>query len=352
MLPGRHRSPGAFPTERLRQPGTATVSPSRCGEKGAGLLSVIMPVFDEVAALDVFLPRLRDALDDSGLDYEVLAVDDGSSDGSLEALRRAATHWTEFRVLTLGRNRGHQVALMAGLRLASGDIVATLDSDGQHPPELLVEAIVRFRQDRLDVLHIQRDAPVALSRTKRLTSVLFYRVIERLTDGGGASVGDFRLMSGRARRALLELSGPVVIRAALPQLGLPSGVMSYREQERIAGNTKYTTRRMIRLAVDAVLNVSTKPLRWASSFALGLTGLAIVWVASVIATYLVGRTVPGWASVMVAVLTIGALQLGILAVMGQYLARIYEVVLNRHEPVIREVTPGSDRIPSSDGPSS
>lgn len=298
-----------------------------------------MPVFDEAVALAVFLPRLRVALDASGLSYEVIAVDDGSTDTSLRLLLNEAAEWPQLRALTLGRNRGHQVALMAGLRHARGDVIATLDSDGQHPPELLAEAVDRLRSEDVDVLHIQRDGVVALPRTKRFTSAVFYRLMGRLTDGGHVSVGDFRVMTSRAGRELQRLAGPIVLRAALPQLGLPSGLMTYREEARIAGVSKYTTRRMSRLAVDAVLNVSTRPLRWASRLALSLSLLAAIWIISVVVTYLLGRTVAGWASVMVAVLIIGALEFGILAIMGQYLARIYEVVLNRHDPVVREVTP-------------
>lgn len=308
------------------------------------MLSVVVPVYNEASALAVFLPRLRAALDELPTPYEVIAVDDGSVDRSLELLRSAARDWDGLRVLTLGRNRGHQVALMSGLRASTSEVVVTLDSDGQHPPEVLDEALRRLRDDALDVLHLERTAPTPLPLRKRLTSRLFYVLIARLTDGGAASVGDFRLITRRVNEALQQLAGPVVIRAALPQLGFPSGVMTYREGLRAAGTTKYTTRRMVRLAIDAVLNVSTRPLLWASSLAFGLTGLAVLWAASVIVTFLLGRTVPGWASVMVAVLTIGALQLGVLAVFGQYLARVYDVVLQRHDPVVREVTPGEGAI--------
>ena len=302
------------------------------------MISVIVPVYDEELVLPDFLRRLRTVMDSVEQPYEVLVVDDGSDDRTIAVARDTMQQWPQLRVLSLGRNRGHQVALMAGLSQARGATIVTMDGDGQHPPEALPDAIQELIHRDLDVLHMRRDGLTPQSRFKRIPSDLFYRGIEALMDGEAAApVGDFRVLSRRASVALQGLSGPVVIRAALPLLGLRSGELEYREGLRSAGQSKYTVRRMSRLAVDAALNVSTRPLRVTSTAAIIVTGIAGLWSIAVVVAFLQGQTVAGWPSVMLAVLVLGSIQLTVLAVQGQYLARMYDVVLGRHDPVVQEI---------------
>ncbi|MEU0150371.1 glycosyltransferase family 2 protein [Micromonospora fulviviridis] len=294
-------------------------------------LSVVVPMFNEEAVLRLLAVRLRGVLDGLGEAYEVVAVDDGSTDGTPAALAALRVGWPELRVLRLRRNSGHQAALHAGLLRARGAYVASIDADLQDPPEVIVELLRRARADSLDVVYAVRADRSRDTRFKRWTAGGYYRLVRRLVgEQVPAQAGDFRLLSRAVVEALRELPerGPV-LRLVVPWLGFPSGEVTYERQERAAGRTKYSLSRMAGLAAESVTSFSAAPLRMATW--LGLVGVAVCGVLVVVAVlaWFAGVTVSGWPSLYVAILFLGAVQLLCLGLLGEYVARIYTAVQGR-----------------------
>ncbi|MGV9808286.1 glycosyltransferase family 2 protein [Micromonospora chersina] len=294
-------------------------------------LSVVVPMFNEEAVLPLLAVRLRGVLDGLGEAYEVVAVDDGSTDATPAALAALRVGWPELRVLRLRRNSGHQAALHAGLLRARGAYVASIDADLQDPPEVIVELLRRARADNLDVVYAVRADRSRDTRFKRWTAGGYYRLVRRLVgEQVPAQAGDFRLLSRAVVEALRELpERNPVLRLVVPWLGFPSGEVTYERQERAAGRTKYPLSRMAGLAAESVTSFSAAPLRVATW--LGLVGVAVCGVLVVVAVlaWFAGATVSGWPSLYVAILFLGAVQLLCLGLLGEYVARIYTAVQGR-----------------------
>ncbi|SCF44241.1 glycosyltransferase family 2 protein [Micromonospora mirobrigensis] len=295
------------------------------------VLSVVVPMFNEEAVLPLFARRLRAVLDGLGETYEVVAVDDGSTDGTPAGLAALRMGWPGLRVVRLRRNSGHQAALVAGVLRAHGRYVVSIDADLQDPPETIAEMLRRARADDLDIVYGVRDDRSTDSPFKRWTAGAYYRLMRRLVGKQvPAQAGDFRLLSRAAVEALRELpERSPVLRLVVPWLGFPSGAVSYRRQERPAGRTKYPISRMVGLAAESVTSFSAAPLRFATW--LGLAGVVLcgVLVLLAVAAWLGGATVSGWPSLYVAVLFLGAVQLLCLGLLGEYVARIYTAVQGR-----------------------
>lgn len=294
-------------------------------------LSVVVPVFNEEDCLPLLATRLRGALDGLGEPYEVVAVDDGSVDASPAVLAGMRRDWPQLRVIRLRRNSGHQAALTAGLFRARGAYVASIDADLQDPPETIVEMLRLARGEKLDIVYGVRSDRSTDTPFKRWTADLYYRLVRRLVGKSIPShAGDFRLLSRSTVDALRELpERRPVLRLVVPWLGFPSGEVSYVRQERAAGSSKYPLSRMLRLATDSITSFSAAPLRVATW--LGLGGMLLCGLLLVIAfaAYLRDSTVAGWASLYVAVLFLGAVQLFCLGLLGEYVARIYDAVQAR-----------------------
>jgi glycosyltransferase involved in cell wall biosynthesis len=294
-------------------------------------LSVVVPVYNEEDVLPLFAERIRPVLDELGVPYEVLAVDDGSKDATpvvLEVMRR---RWTQLRVVRLRRNSGHQNALTAGLHRARGEYVVSIDVDLQDPPEVIAEMLRLAETSGLDVVHGVRTDRSTDSPFKRWTAGLYYRLVRRIV---GTPVphnaGDFRLLSRTAVDALIDLPENLpVYRLLVPWLGLPSGEVTYARERRAAGRSKYPITKMIRLAVDSITGFSAAPLRVATWLGCAGIALCVVLAGAVLAAYLWGTVVPGWSSILVAVVFLGALQLLCLGLLGEYVARIFTAVQGR-----------------------
>ncbi|MFC8847163.1 MULTISPECIES: glycosyltransferase family 2 protein [unclassified Micromonospora] len=322
-------------------------------------LSVVVPMFNEESVLPLFARRLRAVLDALGELYEVLVVDDGSTDGTAAGLAGLRARWPQLRVLRLRRNSGHQAALVAGVLRARGRWVVSLDADLQDPPETVAEMLRRARADGLDIVYGVRADRSRDTRFKRWTAAGYYRLMRRLVGKQvPAQAGDFRLLSRAAVEALRELpERSPVLRLVVPWLGFPSGEVTYQREERAAGRTKYPLSRMAGLAAESVTSFSAAPLRVATW--LGLVGVAVcgVLVVVAIAAWLGGSTVTGWPSLYVAILFLGAVQLLCLGLLGEYVARIYTAVQGRPAYFVASDTaePGAADAdgrgaPDADGP--
>ncbi|MEU7824356.1 glycosyltransferase family 2 protein [Catellatospora sp. NPDC049133] len=294
-------------------------------------LSVVIPMYNEQEVLPLLIGRLRPLLDGAGLDYEVVAVDDGSADATAPMLLLACREWAQLRVVRLRRNSGHQAALTAGLHRARGEYVASIDADLQDPPEKILEMLALARAESLDIVYGVRDDRTADTPFKRHTAQVYYRLMRRLV---GKKVphnaGDFRLLSRAAVEALRAMpERQPVYRLLVPWLGFPSGEVAYRREVRAAGSTKYPLSKMVRLAVDSVTDFSAAPLRLATWSGLASFLLCFVLGCYSLARFVVGATVSGWTSLFTAILFLGGVQLLCLGLLGEYLGRVFVEVKGR-----------------------
>lgn len=294
-------------------------------------LTVVVPVYNEAEVLPLLVARLRPVLAAIGTGYEVLAVDDGSTDASPVLLQRYRRDWPQLRVLRLRANAGHQAAISAGLARARGAYVVTIDADLQDPPEVIATMLALARREAVDVVYGVRTDRRTDTAFKRSTAQAYYRVMRGVS---GAHVvdqaGDFRLMSRATVEAVNALPEQHrVLRLVVPTLGFPSAAVPYEREARAAGTSKYPLRRMIGLTLDSVTGHSMAPLRLATWCGL-LGGLAALGVlAYALVARAMGAVVAGWTSTVVAVSAVGAVQLLCLGVLGEYVGRMYTMLQRR-----------------------
>ena len=300
-------------------------------------LSVVVPLHDEQESLEELTRRLTAALDAlPGLDAEVILVDDGSRDASYPMMVALAGRDSRIKVVQLSRNFGHQVAITAGIELSSGDAVVVMDGDLQHPPELIAD-FVRLWRDGHDVVYgVMQARPEGWF--KRITARGFYGLLRRLTKVDmPAAAGDFRLVDRVAVDAFVSMrERDRYVRGMFAWLGFRQAGVDYVPPPRFAGRSKYTVRRMARLAFDAIFSFSIYPLRIALGFGLVVSVISfVVGVVSGISKYVGIYTVPGWATIVVVTTFIGGIELVVLGVIGEYIGRIYEEVKRRPLYVVR-----------------
>ena len=310
-------------------------------------LSLVVPVKDEEAALKLFLARvvpLLEKLDDpAARSFEILFIDDGSSDGTLELIRAANAADPRIRGLSLSRNFGKEAALSAGLDRVRGKAVIPLDVDLQDPPEVIAPMLAAWRGG-VDVVYGVRDNRASDSLPKRLTADLYYRAHNWLSsDKIPEHAGDFRLLDRRVVEVIRQMpERNRFMKGLFAWAGFKQASVSYHREERKVGATKFNYWRLWTLAIDGITSASTVPLRvWSyvgGSVALFALGYAIFII---IRTLTSGIQVPGYASLMVAILFLGGLQLFSLGVLGEYVGRILTEVKHRPLYVVRE-TIGSD----------
>lgn len=301
------------------------------------LHSIVVPMYNEEQVVDLFFERLTAALANVP-SYEVIVVDDGSTDRTWELLLAARDRIPQLRLVRFSRNFGHQTAITAGIDAARGDTVTVIDADLQDPPELIPDMIARWR-DGADVVLAVRTARRGESVFKRATARVFYRLVRRLAAiDVPVDAGDFRLMSRRAVDALVSMrERNRYVRGMVAWVGFRRDVVEYERDPRAAGTTKYPLGKMLRLAMDGIVSFSLRPLQL--SGALGALAALLGFGVLVYAVFerLAGRDVlPGWTSLMVAILFMGGVQLLSLAVLGEYVGRIYEEVKGRPLYVVSE----------------
>ena len=289
-------------------------------------LSVVVPCYNEEACLAELHARIAKAASSvAGDDYEIVLVNDGSRDRSWEIMRELAATDPRLVAVNLSRNHGHQLALTAGLDLCSGERILIIDADLQDPPELLPQMIEEMERQQADVVYAVRRARAGETAFKRGTAKLFYRLLSKLAEIEiPLDTGDFRLMSRRALDALLSLPEQArFIRGMVAWVGFKQVPIAYDRAERHAGQTKYPLARMMRFALDAVTGFSTAPLRFASHFGLWLVAASALLVAYIGFAFLTGRAIQGWTSLMLVVVVLGAVQMFVLGMIGEYLGRLY-----------------------------
>lgn len=293
-------------------------------------LSVVAPVMNEMENIGELVERVDQAVGDLGVTWELVLVDDGSSDGTWDEIVGEATEREEVRGLSLSRNFGHQNALFAGLRHASGKAIVSLDGDLQHPPEVIPRLFEEWR-DGAQIVKTRRIASSDSSWFKRFTSRWFYRifsVLSGLPAQEGAS--DFRLVDRAVVAAITKMRDPdLFLRGMVDWVGFETTTVSYKAQPRAGGQSKYDLKRMFRFATSAVVSFSVIPLKLALWIGFLTGGFSFVMIVYGIVRFFQGETVPGWASIV----TFSALMFGmlfvVLGIIGLYLGSIHEAVKNR-----------------------
>jgi polyisoprenyl-phosphate glycosyltransferase len=293
--------------------------------------SIVIPILDEEDTLGELHRRVAAVLDQLDGPGEVVLVDDGSTDGSWALMQEVAAADERFRPLRLSRNFGHQIAITAGLDRARGDAVVIIDGDLQDPPELIVEMAARWREG-YEVVYAHRTDRVGESRLKLRTASAYYRMLARLSDVEiPRDVGDFRLMDRIVVDAVSHMREHArYLRGMVAWVGYRQTAVDYTRDPRAAGETKFSMGRMLRFATDGVLSFSAAPLRLALRLGLLISMVSFAYgVVAVVLKVTGAFTVPGWTSLVVVTAFLGGIQLVVLGIMGEYVARIHEEVKGR-----------------------
>jgi dolichol-phosphate mannosyltransferase len=298
------------------------------------LLSVVAPVYNEELLIDEFYARVSSALD--GLEFELVLVDDGSSDGTAAALERIAGSDPRVRVVYLSRNFGHQTALTAGLDHARGDAVVMLDADLQDPPELIPKMLDNWSAG-IDVVYAVREQRDGESRFKLATARWFYSLFDRLAQVElQHNSGDFRLLDRRALDALLSMrERNRFLRGMTVWVGYTQAAVPYRRDPRFAGETKYTFTKMLRFSLDAISSFSDRPLQLATLLGFLISTLAFIAIPVVAVLRLTHSYLPGFGAITITVLLLGGIQLITIGIIGEYVGRIYDEVKGRPLYLVR-----------------
>ena len=306
-------------------------------------LSIVVPCFNEEACLPALHERLAAAARGAvGEDYEIVLVNDGSRDSSwpiMQAITRTDGH---VLAVNLSRNHGHQLALTAGLDLCRGDHVLIIDADLQDPPELLPQMLETMRRENADVVYGVRKSRSGETAFKRATAHGFYRLLSRATEVNiPVDAGDFRLMSRRALDAFLAMPEQArFIRGMVAWIGFKQVPFAYDRAERFAGETKYPLSKMMRFAFDALTGFSSAPLKLASHAGMWLAAGSILLIVYIAYAWLSGHSIQGWTSLMLVVVVLGAVQMFVLALMGEYIGRLYNEAKRRPLYIVQEIAGG------------
>jgi len=268
---------------------------------------------------------------------EILFIDDGSHDDSFDIVRALGNNDSRVKGISLSRNFGHQVALLAGLQHAHGKVIITMDADLQHPPETIIRMLEEHKKG-FEIVNTRRKSGKETSHFKKITSRYFYRLINRIaqvTIPEGSS--DFRLMSRKALDAFLQFGErDRFTRGLVSWMGFNQAVIEYECPPRYAGLSKYTFRRMLHFALDGITAFSAKPLRIASYTGVIVFLVGFAYAVFAVINYFRGVTIPGWTSLLVTVLLLGGIQLLSLGIIGEYLARIFNEAKSRPLYFIKE----------------
>jgi len=312
------------------------------------VFSIIAPIYNEHDSLPELHRRVSAVMNGLGEPWELILVDDGSSDGSTELIRQLAEQDEHVRPVIFARNFGHQIAVTAGLDYARGDAVVIIDADLQDPPEVIPDLVARWREG-YEVVYAVRTEREGESWFKLFTASLFYRLIFRITDVKiPMDTGDFRLLDRKVVNVLKTMrERHRFLRGMAAWVGFRQIGVPYKRAARFAGSTKYPFKKMLRLALTAITGFSYFPLQVATYLGFIAAGLALIFIPIVVIERLIGnQAFFGQATTLVSVLFLGGVQLICLGILGEYIGRIYDEVKGRPLYIVREA-PENDFFPTS-----
>lgn len=301
------------------------------------LISIIVPCFNEEDNLNEIYSRLSSVMQTLGEEYELIFVDDGSTDNSLVRLTELYTGDSSVKVLEFSRNFGHQSAICAGLDCAQGDAVIMMDADLQHPPELIPTLIEKWKQG-YEIVYTVRNDPPGISLFKKITAKAFYKFINAITQNHiPENSADFRLFDKKIVEQFRSLKEKTkFLRGLVAWVGFKQYPVYYDAAPRYAARSKYTVWKMIKFAFDGITSFSAFPLRIATILGMLVSSFSFVYAAYAIYIRLfTHEALPGWTSVLVAVLFLGSAQLLSLGVIGEYLNRVYTETKSRPTYILR-----------------
>lgn len=303
------------------------------------MISVVVPLYNEEAVIDELIAQLKATLEKIGLTYEIILVNDGSKDRTLQLAREYCRKNNLIKLVSFSRNFGHQIAVTAGLDKAKGNAVVLIDADLQDPPEVIQEMVVKWREG-YEVVYGARSKREGETFFKRITAKLFYRLFRKLTPIDiPLDTGDFRLMDRRVVNELNRMQERNrFLRGMVSWVGFRQIKVEYVRQPRFGGDTKYPLRKMINFAMDGLLSFSSVPLRISSAFGMicSLVSFGFIAYGLVVKIMFPNFAIAGWASTFVAVLFIGGVQMVTVGILGEYIGRIYDEVKGRQLYVVDE----------------
>ncbi|MBX2857564.1 MAG: glycosyltransferase family 2 protein [Cellvibrionaceae bacterium] len=301
-------------------------------------LSLLVPMYNEAAVIPVFFARLSPILEAAGIDYEIICVNDGSKDNTLALLKEFAARDSRIRVVSFSRNFGKEPAMSAALDFASGDAVIPIDADLQDPPELILPMLEQWHLG-YDVIYAKRQSRDADSFLKRKTALWFYSVFNRMSETDiPHNVGDYRLMDRKVVDVIKRLpEKDRFMKGLFCWPGFKHTSIEYDRAERAEGVTKFNFWKLWNFALSGIASFSTMPIRAGIYIGLAISLVSFIYALFIVSkTLLFGVDVPGYASIMVAVLFLGGVQMFFLGLMGEYIGRIYKEVKNRPLYIVQE----------------
>lgn len=318
-------------------------------------VDLVIPVFNEEDGILAFHQQLRQAIDPLAYTFSIIYVNDGSKDRTADRLAEIAATDARVTVVELSRNFGHQAALTAGMDYAEGDYIISMDGDGQHPPALIAEMLSQA-QNGYDIVLTQRMEQQTLSPFKRRTSNLFYSLINRIADTrvvpGSA---DFRLLNRSAAEGLRRMREyHRFLRGMVTWMGFKTVILPYHQPNRLAGSSKYSLKKMVRLAMDAIFSFSLVPLYLSISVGVVFLILAVIEMIYVLSFWVSGnqaQLAPGWSSLMFVLLFVGGAIMIALGFIGVYIGYIFQEVKDRPIYLVRrKVSASAPQDPPSPPP--
>lgn len=301
-------------------------------------ISVVIPSFNEASNISELVSRLTAVLNSVPYTYEVIFIDDGSSDNTLEVLKSVNIQNNNLYYLELSRNFGHQNALKAGYDYAEGDCIISMDGDLQHPPELITQFLEKW-EEGYDVVYTTREYQDEASYFKTKSSAIYYNMINSLSDTKlEKGTADFRLIDRKVANVLGNLNEDgLFIRGLVKWLGFRQFAINYQCDARFSGKSKYTLKKMVRFAVQGITAFSVRPLYMATGLGLFFALLATLYIPYILISYFYfpKHTVPGWTSILATVVFFGGIQLVVLGIIGMYLGKLFMQAKNRPNYIVR-----------------
>lgn len=306
--------------------------------KASQVLSIVVPMFNEAENIGPFYERLKKVLDNNGESYEIICVNDGSTDATLENLLKLREKDPNIKVVDLSRNFGKEIALTAGLDFSSGMAVIPIDADLQDPPELIPQLVAKWKEG-YEVVYAVRKSRLGESLFKKLTAHLFYRLAEKIMDINiPRDTGDFRLMDRSAVDALKNMrERNRFMKGLFAWVGFKQVAIYYERDPRHKGKTKWNFFKLLNFAIEGITSFSYVPLRLATYIGLVIALMSFFYAAYImISTLIYGNPVPGYPSLITIILFLGGVQLICIGILGEYMGRIYNEVKQRPVYVIRK----------------
>ncbi len=302
------------------------------------MISVIIPIFNEKNNIPLLFERLILALQSTEQTFEIIYINDGSKDDSLQIIKNLAAENAFVKFINFSRNFGHQIAVSAGLDLCKGSEVVIIDADGQDPPELIPQLYSKLLEG-YQIVYAKRNSRKGESVLKLLTAKWFYKLMAKLTSIDiPLDTGDFRIIHRKVVDQINKMpEKQKFLRGQMAWVGFRQSFVMYDRDERLSGNTGYTFRKMFRLAMDGITSFSNFPLRVAtiSGFVCALIGFFLI-VYTLYSRYVLKDYEPGWSSLMITIVFIGGIQLIGIGIIGEYISRIYDNIRNRPLYIIDE----------------